>query len=279
MTRLTSNHITKIPTTWEIYTRCLKERTGLSLFELACNTLKIDVENAHAQCMGQHVAIIPISSGEGKIEGFDIALQSIALYLGFKSTILSPDEAGFAQYHAGDFDIAIWADDDTFIAENKHTAMRAENGIATGKGFAELLHTMLDMCGETIFIRGCGPVGRNAAFHLANHGYKFFLCDKVYDTAQTLASELVAKGFQALAVTPANIHEYTKEIYAMLDAAPNPAQNDDLPVTDNTIVVAPCVPYLWKDTPKRWHDSLQLGTSVMLIAAATNSPFPLLAPF
>lgn len=278
MTRLTSHHITKIPTIWENYTRCLKERTGLSLFELACNTFNIDVETAHAQCQKQHVAIIPISSGEGKIEDFDTALQSIALYIGFKATILASDDAGFAQYHAGDFDIAIWADDDTFIAENKHTGMRAENGIATGKGFSELLHTMIDIREETIFIRGCGPVGRNAALHLSSHGYKLFLCDTIYDKASTLASELVSKGFQALAVTPISIHEHTTDIYALFDAAPNPAQSDGLPVTHNTIVVAPCVPYLWEDTSKRWHDPLQLGTAVMLVAAATNTSSPFI-PF
>ena len=278
MTRLTSHHIANIPAAWESYTQSFKERTGFSLFEIACRTLNLDVKKAQSQCQGQNVAVIPLNTGEGKIEGFDTALASIAIYLGFNATVLPADNAGFAQYQAENFDIAIWADDDNFIAENKHTALQAENGVATGSGFAEVLSALVKNHNQTILVRGCGPVGQQAASYLSGYGYKLLLCDVVYDKAKKITDELTRKGRHALAITPSQICEHTTHIGALFDAAPVPAQNDELPTTFETIVVAPCVPYLWEDQANRWHDPLQLGTAVMLIAAATNTPCNLAQP-
>jgi len=306
MTRLTQDNIASIPTSWTRYTARLKERTGLSLFALACHALDIDVQKAQRLCQGQHLAIIPLSSGEGSISGFDTALESIASYLGFATTILPADEAGFARYRTEHFDLAIWADDHRFVVENKESKQEAENGVATGLGFAEALHALLvknrSSQKEPILVRGCGPVGSRAALHLLRRGYTVLVCDTITTKAQALLRECARKGYEALAFTPASLCEYTQYIHAVLDAAPNthavldaapnthamldaapnthamldaalsPAQHDHLPINHETLVAAPCVPYLWEDTAKRWHDPLQLGTAVMLVAAATKSP-------
>mgnify|MGYP005954796393 CR=1 FL=1 len=142
MTRLTENDIAGIEAEWATYERRLEELTGDDLLTLAARTLGIDPETARSGVRELRVGAIPISSGEGLIGGFADSLASIAGHLGFEADVLPADVPGFQLAKSGGFDLFIWADDDTYLAENILTGTVGENGRATGRGFATALIRM-----------------------------------------------------------------------------------------------------------------------------------------
>ncbi len=292
MTRLNTNHIENIPYLWEEYEKNIKNTTGYNLFEMASFALDVDTEKAKNLCKGKKIAVIPISSGEGFISGFAEVLKSICEHLDFKSSIVRADEQGFEDFRRGDFDLAIWASDDEYFVENKNETIKIDNNIATGKGFAEILNfvikstcqsnkTMLEKINscETIsnkrsfvLIRGCGPIGTNAAYHLGKRGYHINLYDINEEKSKDLLKQLLSKNISASLVSDIeNLEMQSNVISALFDAAPNPAQEDSFCKYKFDCISAPCVPCLWEEKPTLWHDPLQLGTAVMLIAAATNT--------
>ena len=142
MTRLTENDIAGIEAEWATYERRLEELTGDDLLTLTARTLGIDPETARSGVRELRVGAIPISSGEGLIGGFADSLASIAGHLGFEADVLPADVPGFQLAKSGGFDLFIWADDDTYLAENILTGTVGENGRATGRGFATALIRM-----------------------------------------------------------------------------------------------------------------------------------------
>ena len=61
-------------------------------------------------------------------------------------------------------------------------------------------------------------------------------------------------------------------IDGLLDAAPRRPEDGPPALPDLLPVSAPAVPNLWSDGPRLWHDPLQTGTAVMLLAAALDIP-------
>lgn len=279
MTRLIAHHIADIPIQWDTYTAQLKNCTNLNLFELACAALDLDPQKTKLLCHGKKVAVIPISSGEGYIEGFDLAVASIANHLGFDTYFVASDQNGFDTFHQQDFDIAIWADDDTYIAETKINGtktIKTDNNQSTGKGFAQILHTMLKQSellkqqNVTILVRGCGIIGEESSIHLGKLGHHVRLYDKDFAKAEKLANKLQQMNFSAEPIRTENLESILQETHALLDATPSPAQLDTFMWQNIPYVAAPCVPCQWKNTQTRWHDPLQLGTAVMLVASAVK---------
>ena len=179
MTRLTENDIAGIEAEWATYERRLEELTGDDLLTLAARTLGIDPETARSGVRELRVGAIPISSGEGLIGGFADSLASIAGHLGFEADVLPADVPGFQLAKSGGFDLFIWADDDTYLAENILTGTVGENGRATGRGFATALIRMAarKRLDKRALVLGAGPVGCAGAETLALAGYEVFLCD------------------------------------------------------------------------------------------------------
>lgn len=174
-------------------------------------------ERIQAACAGRSVDVIPIASGGGVIADFAAALACIARRLGMRPRIRAaqawppqlwtqdgqreeaahPRLARDAVLHGWPDDDAlrIWADDDAFVVQDPSTGAQAENGEATGRGFAAALHAMLPPAipghrPARILVRGCGPVGAAAARHLLRLGRMPLLCDVDREKAQQLAQEL-----------------------------------------------------------------------------------------
>lgn len=286
MTRLRTEHIADLPYIRESHAARLRAVSGLTLAEVAA--LSLDVSPvALAACRGLSVAVIPVSSGEGRIEGFDLALAAIAGELGFQAEITAPDQAGVCE--AADMDLCLWADDDLFVAHHLASGAVGENGEATGRGFATVLHVMLQsQQSDTVqaskplhlppqpfvLVRGCGPVGSAAARRLGALGYPLIVCDVLADRAERLARRLRKSAVFAVSATPENLGfvlaaQGVQTIPGLLDAAPIPAAPGELPVDATTCIAAPGVPCLWNpQTRLVWHDPLETGTAVMLAAAA-----------
>ena len=273
MTRLTENDIAGIEAEWATYERRLEELTGDDLLTLAARTLGIDPETARSGVRELRVGAIPISSGEGLIGGFADSLASIAGHLGFEADVLPADVPGFQLAKSGGFDLFIWADDDTYLAENILTGTVGENGRATGRGFATALIRMAarKRLGKRALVLGAGPVGCAGAETLALAGYEVFLCDKDGEKARAACGALSG----CTPCTPDDLSGLPL-FECLLDAAPT---NDFFPLdrlAAGACISAPCVPCIWTlrapEGASVWHDPLQLGTAVMLLAAAFGRP-------
>lgn len=269
MTRLREADLAGQAGDWAAYARRMRENLAVELPELCARALDLPGDMVRRQLAAARVGIVPVSSGEGRIGGFAELLAATAAFLGCPAHILPPDAAGFAQARAGACDILLWADDETYLAENLRDGGRAENGWATGRGFAAALDSMA--CRHALerraLVLGAGPVGCSAAAWLGGHGYAVFLCDTVPGRAQARAAGLpTCTGLEpaALAALP--------PFACLLDATPTGACFPRERLTHGACVSAPGVPCRWPgrlpDARRFWHDPLQLGTAVMLAAAA-----------
>lgn len=274
MTRLRTEHIADLPYIRESHAARLNTVSGLTLTEVAA--LSLDVSPVDfAAYRGLSVAVIPVSSGEGRIPGFDLALAAIAEELGFQAVVTAPDAAGVCE--AAGMDLCLWADDALFVAHHLASGAVGENGEATGRGFATVLHAMLQRQSKPesfILVRGCGPVGSAAARRLGALGHPLIVCDILADRAERLARRLRKSAVFAVSATPENLRfvlsaQGLQTVPGLLDAAPVPPAPGELPVDATTCIAAPGVPCLWEtQSPRVWHDPLETGTAVMLVAAA-----------
>jgi pyrrolysine biosynthesis protein PylD len=94
------------------------------------------------------------------------------------------DAAGLAHLVRSGARIILTADDDCYMALNLERRLVADNGQATGQGFALALDAMAGgLAGKPVLVLGCGPVGRAAARVLMEIGARV----TVYDLDQELA--------------------------------------------------------------------------------------------
>lgn len=292
MTRLKADDIVAM-SAWPEYERRLSACTGESLFSLAARTVGLTPEVVAQGIHGLRVAAVPISSGEGRISGFAESLALIAAQLDFTAAVMVPDEAGFVQARREGYDLVIWADDDTYLAENLHSGFQAENGRATGAGFATALlclrriasmQTTTDVKSPVVIL-GCGPVGLSGARTVLASGADVVLCDLDTGKARQSAELLYAEtGREAGWCTAADLSSASEEIpvfslsgsraqtlprmTCLLDAAPTDGCFPLARLEAGACIAAPCVPCSWPASFRLWHDPLQLGTAVMLLAAA-----------
>ena len=274
MTRLNSADLTNQANDRHRYEKRLRDRLGFSLVDLAAHALRVDARSALQALAGLRVAAVPISSGQGLISGFAGMLAGIADQLGCSGHVVPPDEEGFRAARETAADLVIWADDTDFMAENLASGIRAENGKATGLGFAAALDRLCGgVEGKTIAVTGCGPVGSAGAEALLRRSARVVLCDLRLEKAEALADRLRFSWGAAVSLCrPEELPGLGHAVDGLLDAAPRRPEDGPPALTELLPVAAPAVPNLWPDSPRLWHDPLQTGTAVMLLAAALNIP-------
>lgn len=287
MTRLISKQVLKIPATLEDYDRQLKKIIGRNLKELALKaatginsatgTEGSQLNNPAVALLDPSacpVAVIPITAGQGTIQGFTEAICAIASHLGFPSFITATsDVAGLAEaYHSGAA-IALMADDHLYAAINLETRYVAGNDQATARGYTTALKLMAgNLAGKEVLLIGAGPLGVEAAKVLLEEGARLIIYDLLKEKETALIKILngdlqqwVASGFslqQALALT--NL---------IFDASPG---DSFIPVdflNQDAFIAAPGLPLglddaaVEKFADRLIHDPLQIGTAVMLFQA------------
>jgi 3-methylornithyl-N6-L-lysine dehydrogenase len=288
VTRLISKQVLKIPSTLEDYDRQLKKITGRNLKELALEaavgisaatgTVKGSQLNNSAAVLldpaACRVAVIPITAGQGTIQGFPEAICAIASHLGFPSFITATsDVAGLAEaYHSGAA-IALMADDHLYAAINLETRCVIGNDQATARGYTTALKLLAgSLAGKEVLLIGAGPLGLEAAKALLEEGARLIIYDLLKEKETALIKSLngdlqqwVASGFslqQALALT--NL---------IFDASPG---DSFIPVdllNPDAFIAAPGLPLgldgaaVQKFADRLIHDPLQIGTAVMLFQA------------
>lgn len=272
MTRLKTEDLMPAMGNMQAYNEKMREILGVGIHGVAAHALGLEEKTVALALQASTVGIIPISSGEGLISGFSQLLFETASFLGCKTQILAQDQEGFAQAKRDNYEIILWSDDDSYWAENLPFAFHAENGWATGLGYAAALDLMISRCQyeKKVLVLGAGPVGRSAAYALCLAGYQVVLCDKEREKSVNYAKTLT----NCMGVdleTIASCAPYS----CMLDATPADTLYVEKYLTKNPCITAPCVPCPWvgrkEYAAKLWHDPLQLGTAIMLASAVTRT--------
>lgn len=269
MTRLCESDLAGQADDWGAYAARLRRTVGCGLEEVCARALDLPPDAVRRALAAVRVGVVPVSSGEGRIPGFAGLLAATARALGSAAVVLPPDDEGFAQARAGACDVLLWADDATYLAEHVRSGHSAENGWATGRGFAAALCGMAERhdLERRVLVLGAGPVGTSAAAWLAGQGFAVTLCDTVAGRAQARAADIP----QCRGITPREL-DGLASFFCLLDASPTDACFPRQHLAAGACISAPCVPCPWlgcAPVPERvWHDPLQLGTAVMLAAAA-----------
>lgn len=206
---------------------------------------------------GLKIGVVPVTAGLGIIGGFSSAVCSILRCLGAEAEITEETDAAGMYESLGRNEATILADDKIYFALNHKTGRLAENGSATGRGFAAALELAAgSLEGEQVMVAGAGPVGLAAADYLQKCGSEVI----VYD----IAPEKL-KGLPYKVTTDIRGQAFAYILEATSSAEVIKAEN----LTDKTIISAPGMPLgvenasALRKEGRLIHNPLELGTAVM----------------
>jgi len=268
VTRLIKEDVEGIPEGLKFYDTELKEKTGLTLRQIACAAAGIAEEEVLAKAENNKAAVIPITVGEGIIPFFTTAVQSIIQHLGFQAVVTAEtDVAGIAEGIAEGANILFMADDKRFIALNVLTGVAADNGEATGKGFVAALNGMAKgLQGKEVLVLGAGPVGASAIAALKELGARIALFEINEAKVEKFRDDPGVK------IEPDQKRALAKYRY-IIDATPQGGFIDLDDLHPDTQIACPGMPLglttaaypTFKD--RLIHDPLQIGVATMLTMA------------
>ena len=269
MTRLKENDVKQIAATIVDYNEQLKKMTGCSLREIAAQASgkEIDYPNEENLC----VAVIPMTSGGGIIEGFVESVASIISYLGFKVVITkNSDAGGVAEAVKKGSEILFMADDDQFVAINIRTGKVSDNGEATGKGYVAGLKCMCQgLEDKNVLLLGAGPVGNSAALALVRSGARVTVFDTNSSASERLSSAIESVGYRVNIMF--DLESSLARHHIFVDACPAENVIELRHISKDTMIAAPGIPLgvhaLGAEqlrTDQLLHDPLQIGVATML---------------
>lgn len=267
MTRLKHEDVAEISRQMSDYNSTLIQKTGCSLRELAAWAAGVHLDRELPQ---PKVAIIPMTCGQGIIEGFSQSVAGIVQFLGLSPVITeSRDAGGVAEAIEGGAEIIFMADDDRFVAVNVKSGKVSDNGEATGKGYAMALEQMCrGLESKKALVIGAGPVGTGAAKALARSGAAVAVYDINPQMSKILADRLNKLGYNIMVET--SLTDALNRYNLYFDACP--AENVILTehLKDDTMIAAPGIPLgveaagLELIADRLIHDPLQIGVATMM---------------
>ena len=266
MTRLREEDILNISLNLKEYDNQLLNNVGKSLSDIAAYANGCTKENIYDLQYALAVAVIPITCGEGIINGFSSSVQKIIEYMGFTAFVTGyKDVGGLAEAVKKGAKVIFLADDHNFVAINISTGKVVDNGKATGKGYAAALDLMSGgLRDKEVLLIGAGPVGKGAAEFMSTHGARVF----VYDINREQAEDIkkTVPGVQI-------VHDFYEALlkYKLLfDATPAAGIIGKEYIRENTMICAPGIPLgLTKEgvsmiSGRLIHDALEIGVATML---------------
>lgn len=273
MTRLTQSNMQETMAYLERVDEMLQVRVKTGLRGVALRTIGVE-ENKVLFVSSKHVAVVPISAGEGVIPGFSETVTAIASHIGLNARVTrGTDVSGIAEAYTGDNDIVILADDLRFVAINARSGAIVDNDRATGEGFAKLLEMMAEgVDGCPCGVIGCGPVGTAAAFRLVRMGANLTVCDLNEERGR----RLVARIREECNTETAWVGEVTALLSTcrfIVDATPAAGIVPADAIRPDTVITSPGVPVgltleaLDRIGLRFYHDNLPLGVATMVLAA------------
>lgn len=267
MTRLKHEDVAAIPQMMADYDRRLFNKTGCPLKEIAARAAGVKLDSRLPR---PKVAVIPMTCGQGIIEGFAQSVAGIIEFLGFTAVITAGrDAGGIAEAIESGAEILFMADDDRFVAVNVKSAQVSDNGEATGRGYAVALEQICrGLEDKKVLVIGAGPVGSGAAKTLAQLGAAVAVYDIRPQMSRSLADRLNRLGYEL--VIEESLPDALDRHNLYFDASPAeniiPREN----LRTDTIIAAPGIPLgVQADSLKLiedrlLHDALQIGVATMV---------------
>jgi pyrrolysine biosynthesis protein PylD len=258
--------VAHIPLSWAEHERRLTALIQTDLTGLAGSVFGLERAQAADILAGQTVAVVPDTSGEGRIEGFTEALVFIARRLGAEAFATIPDLAGFKEAKERRATIALTSDDRYFLAMRLSDGFKSENGWATGVGFAQCLSLMTSgrLAGRPVLTVGAGPVGQAGAAWLRRLGAKPIIADLSPALAARAAGLVGGRVWRPQdGVQPGGFE-------LIFEASTSGRLWPPESLKPGTKVAAPGMPPSFEPSEHYalWHDPLQTGTAVMILQAA-----------
>jgi pyrrolysine biosynthesis protein PylD len=268
MTRLNSKLISGMNETSADYDIELIQKSGLTLRQIAARTAGLSEEDLCEALRSENVSVIPVTAGQGVIEGFTQAVEAIIQHLECSCFITgSSDAAGLAEGIEKGATIVFMADDSRFIAVNLSQKRVIDNVEATGWSYAYAL----DACagglnGQDVLLIGAGRVGKHALCALDRLGAKVGVFDIDGSKVQPLIDKYRIKREE-------NLSDALDRYTLLFDASPAPDIIHPEHIKPETIIAACGIPIGLSDKARSLveerliHDPLQQGTAAMLALA------------
>ncbi|MDY6826954.1 MAG: 3-methylornithyl-N6-L-lysine dehydrogenase PylD [Bacillota bacterium] len=268
MTRLTTGDVADIPAMLPSYDRELVKKTGYSLAGIAASAAVYDLNRKLPGDFS--VAVIPVSTGKGKIEGFVEAVQAVIAHLGGKAFITSKsDVKGLAEACRSGATAIMLADDDMFAAINLQSRIVVDNDQAAAAGYAAALDLMTGgLKNKKVLLIGAGRLGSAAAKCLLGRGALLTVLDRNKEAERTLVNNL-KKGRGAVAAADRELEELMAAHSLVFEATPDGGYIGAGLIEGNKIIVAPGIPLALDEEANHLmqerliHDPLQIGVAVM----------------
>jgi 3-methylornithyl-N6-L-lysine dehydrogenase len=268
MTRLTSEDIQFMKADLARYDIDLLRKTGLSLRQIACRAAGMEEAEARRSLAAGLVGVVPITSGEGIIDGFCEAVADIARHLGTRSFVTgSTDVAGLAEAVRKGADVVFLADDHRFIALNLSSRIVADNAEATARGYVAALDSLAGgVSRRSVLVLGAGEVGRQAIAALLGLGARA----AVYDPDP---KKIRALGVESGLTVEKDLEEALQKHGLIVDASPEAGIIKERHIKPDTAIAAPGLPLglcpgaLVSVGDRLIHDPLQIGVAAMLVLA------------
>lgn len=276
MTRLRSEDMATTASDLPAYDVDLRRSIGIDLIGIACGAANIDPIEFARRAMATRVAVVPVTLGEGIIEGFSEAIRRIMAHIGFPALVTSkPDVAGIAEAYERQCGLILLSDDHNFIALNTLTRKVVSNSEATGTGYAWGLNIMAGgIRDKRALVIGCGPVGCSAAEKLIDLGAHVYVHDVDRVKAHRFAVEM--KGRSKMLTIENDLDAALRRFRLILDATPAASIITADTIDYNTCISAPGVPIgltpeaLTKISGRILHDFLEIGVATMAAISLKN---------
>ncbi len=278
MTRLRRNDIRHITDTLHPYDAQLLKKTGGTLKQIACRAVGVDEKSVRRTQRQYPVAVIPVTSGKGIIEGFVETVRGIAGHLGFPAFLTEEtDASGLGEAVGKGAGVLLLSDDHSFLAICPMLNRVIHNSEATGKGFATALAMMMEgLRGKAVLLIGAGRVGKSAALTMAGMGAHLSVYDIDLARSRKLARE-IERGLNSSVKVETDLDAALLRHRIYFDASPSPRLIHAEHITAKTFIAAPGMPLGLTSRAQNkvgnrlLHDPLQIGVATMLLDALYGS--------
>lgn len=260
MTRLNVADIKGIASNLELYDSELKKAIHYTMEEIAKYAVGLSVNYKIDDCL--KIAVVPVTSGMGIINGFSETVRDILKYCGLNAYVTkTTDIEGIQEAYSIGADIVFIANDNTCSAFSLGNKVYSDNGYATGIAFSAALELMMEKVkNEKVLILGAGQVGKAAVEYFISKEAIPVLYDIDPDKMKCIAEKASEVQLED--------HSIDLKNYKYILEATNDAnfigKND---VRKGTKISAPGMPLGVKkdalDSVNLFHNSLEMGILTM----------------
>lgn len=266
MTRLTQQDLFGLDLELIEYNLSLVAKTNLTLKQIACQAAGLEENLFNKRTEDTLIAVVPITAGEGLINGFTQSVCSIIRYFGFKTFITEEtDVSGMAEGVSKGADILFMADDNRFIAFDTRKGNVIDNAVATAFGYAAALNGMANgLAGKEVLVIGIGNVGKPAIEYFKQLKSKIAVYDINSEKIKNLSPDIHIES---------DLRQNLQNYKYIFEATPQGGILELKHLHSEAAIAAPGVPLGL--TPEAYavfsdkviHEPLQIGVATMLAMA------------